>query len=193
MQHQIDTWFPTSIYVLDGLFLDTLEQIEVDIKNVIAQSGVYKNEFLTVESTHKTMNVLHTLPEFNNLSVEILSNAKIFLTKMGWSTEVSDRLEIGTMWTNVSKAGEFVMPHIHPGSVLSGVFYVKKYEGSRITFFNDVYDMVPFEGEYNNLSHPGCHYDCEPGRLMLWKSNLLHGTPVQPHGEKIVISFNLKL
>lgn len=191
MQPRIDTWFPKSIYILDDLFLDKLNQFESDIKDVISQSGVYKNEFLTVESTHRTMSKLHTLPAFTDLAIEVLKNAKIFLTEMGWNINIIDRLEIGSMWTNVSKAGEFVMPHIHPGSILSGVFYVKKYEGSRITFFNDVYDMIPFEGNYNGLSNTGCFYDCEPGRLMLWKSNLLHGTEMQPDGEKIVISFNL--
>ena len=191
MQPRIDTWFPKSIYILDELFLDKLDQLESDIKNVISQAGTYKNEFLTVESTHRTMSKLHTLPEFDDLATEILKNAKIFLTEMGWKTSSVENLYIGSMWTNVSKAGEFVMPHIHPGSILSGAFYVKKYEGSRITFFNDIYDMVPFEGEPTGLSHPGCYYDCDPGRLMMWKSDLLHGTEMQTSGEKIVISFNL--
>jgi uncharacterized protein (TIGR02466 family) len=177
--------------VLDGLFTDKLEQLESDVNAVVNKSGIYKNEFLLVDSTHRTMNALHTLPEFKELGVEVLNNAKIFLTEMGWDPSTLDTLDIGTMWTNISKAGEFVIPHVHPGSVLSGVFYVKKYEGSRITFFNNIYDMAHFEGNYNSLSYPSCHYDCEPGRLMLWKSDLLHGTDKQPDGEKIVISFNL--
>jgi uncharacterized protein (TIGR02466 family) len=182
--------FPSIVFLVQTV-IRAYGYAEVDELTLKKYFETAKNEFLSVESTHKTMNVLHTIPAFYNLAEEILSNGKNFLNKMGWDAGLINRLEIGTMWTNVSRAGEFVMPHTHPGSILSGVFYVKKFEGSRITFFNDVYDMIPFEGTYNSLSNSGCHYDCEPGRLMLWKSNLLHGTSMQPDGEKIVISFNL--
>ena len=33
--------------------------------------------------------------------------------------------------------------------------------------------------------------DCVPGRLVLFKSDLMHGNGSQADGEKIVISFNL--
>jgi hypothetical protein len=191
MQPRIDTWFPKSIYILDDVCKNSLGKLEIAVKDIIKNAGSYSNEFLTVSSTHRTMDRLHTLPEFEDLAIDVLKNAKIFLIEMGWKDTHVDKLDISNMWANVSGIGEFVMPHVHPGSVLSGAFYVKKYEGARITFFNNVYDMSNFVGEFNGLSYPSCHYDCDPGRLMLWKSDLLHGTDKQPDGEKIVISFNL--
>jgi uncharacterized protein (TIGR02466 family) len=192
MQPRIDAWFPVSIFILDDVCKDTLDVLEQKVKEVVEESGTYSNEFLAVNSTHKTNDSLHKLTEFSGLSEEILKNGKIFLVEMGWDTKLVEKLDISNMWANVSSKGQFVMPHIHPGCVLSGAFYIKKDNSSKITFFKNVYDMINFRGTFNSLSYPSCSYDCEPGRLMLWKSDLLHGTDPQQDGEKIVISFNLE-
>jgi uncharacterized protein (TIGR02466 family) len=147
---------------------------------------------LSVDSTHASGDKLHTDPEFKDLVDVIFKNAEIFLKELGYSEEFIKRIKIGNMWANVSGPGDFLYPHIHPNSLLSGAFYVKKAEDSKIKFFSDILtSMIPEPSTINQLNYKFCEYTCDPGRLLIFKSDFLHGTGKQSEGEKIVISFNI--
>jgi len=189
---QIHTWFPKPIFIVDGVLQDKIDFLESKVREVIKNTGTQGNDFLSVGSTHKVSPDLHKNPDFKDLADVILEHAKGFASRLGHGSNRVDRLEIGTMWTNISYQGDFIFPHIHPDSFLSGVYYIKKFPGSKITFF-DNYNMLPTSDEFNDLSYEYCHYDCEPGRLLLWKSDFLHGNGRQTEGEKIAISFNIQV
>lgn len=188
---KIHTWFPKSLYVVDDLLVDKLSEYENKIKEIFSNSGAVSNGMLAVTSSHKTNDQLHLDPVFQLLVDAIYEHAYKFLSSLGYSNEFIDTLDIINMWSNISYSGDFIFPHVHSDSMLSGAFYIKKYEGSKIKFFNDVTSMMPKPSIFNELNYEYCDYDCDPGRLILFKSDFLHGTEKQPSGEKIVISFNI--
>ena len=187
---EIHKWFPKVIFVDDNLLLDHLIEFEHEIKQVIGLTGSERNATLAVDSTHKTNDKLHTNPVFAPLVDQILLNAKMFLIETGHH-DLVDHIKIGNMWANISGANDFIFPHVHANSVLSGAFYIKQYPDSTIMFYNDITSVMPEPVIRNDLNYDYCEYECKPGRMMLWKSNFLHGTKKQTEGEKIVISFNI--
>lgn len=190
-QPQIHKWFPKSLYVLDNQLLEQLSVFESRIKEIFKNSGSIGNGMLSVNSSHKTNDQLYLDPTFKPLVDVINENACNFLSTLGYSNEFIDTLDIINMWANISHTGDFIFPHIHSDSIISGAFYIKKYEGSKIKFFNDVTSMFPKPSTFNELNFEYCDYDCNPGRMILFKSDFLHGTEKQSNGEKIVISFNI--
>jgi uncharacterized protein (TIGR02466 family) len=188
----IHTWFPKSIYVASNVLLDKLDSYEITIKQIIADKGTDANGMLSVKSTHKIDDQLHTREEFVDLVNYITVSARHFLVELGYTNILID-VKIANMWANISHENDFIFPHVHANSLLSGAFYIKKYPDSKISFFNDIESIFPEPNIHNELNYPFCEYDCDPGRLMIWKSNFLHGTSRQTSGEKIVISFNISV
>ena len=60
-----------------------------------------------------------------------------------------------------------------------------------VTFYNDLHSFYPQPARFNDLNYPTRQYACLAGRLLLFRSDLVHGTGRQGPGEKIVISFNV--
>jgi len=188
---KIHTWFPKSLYIVEDLHLSDLDIYENKIKEIFNYSSTKSNGMLSVSSSHKTNDQLHLDPTFEKLVNSIYEHSYKFLNLLGYSDSFIDSVDIKNMWANISVSGDFIFPHIHSDSILSGAFYIKKYEGSKIKFFNDITSMYPKPEKFNELNYEYCDYDCNPGRLILFKSDFLHGTEKQPTGEKIVISFNI--
>jgi uncharacterized protein (TIGR02466 family) len=195
---EIHPWFPKTLYVLDNLLLSQLPVYEARIKEIIKNHGSKRISNLYVDSTHGSDqngpgNVLHQDPVFAELVENIYENAFFFLSDLGYDRTFIDALTIGNMWANVSHEGDFVFPHVHPNSILSGAYYIKKYPNSKIKFFDNLESIYPRPQLPSHLNFDFCEYDCDPGRLIMFKSDFLHGTERQPSDEKIVISFNLVL
>lgn len=186
----IETWFPTTIFVEDNVLLDSLYYLESSVRSLKQEHGVLRGTIQAVESSHKTFDQLHTLEEFHLLSETILNRAKIYAKALGY-THRCNNLKIDNMWFNISTENDYLFPHTHSDSVISGAFYVKAPNTAKIKIFSDCKKMItPPEDTSNPLSFEYASYDCIPGRLLLFKSDTLHGTEKQPVGEKIVISFN---
>lgn len=190
---KIDTWFPRSVFVADNCCLENLVDFELTTKKVIQDNGSHQNGMLSVNSSHKTFDQLQNLDEFKPLVDEINKLASQYLTELGYTQEFQKNIYIANMWCNISYAGDFIFPHVHGNSVISGAFYVKSTENNKIRFFNNLQNMMPKAQEYNILNYEYCDYDCTPGRILLFSSDFLHGTEKQLDGEKIVLSFNLDL
>ena len=187
----IHMWFPKTLYVLDNLLIDQLLKFEEEIKIILQATNIKRTGTLNVDSTHQYDNSIHNNPVFKDLVNTIYENSKLYLKELGYNDNFVNSLSIENMWANVSKSEDFLFPHVHPNSLLSGVFYVKTGSNNTITFFDDIYNMnVPPQYD-NSLNFNTCVYDCTPGRMILFRSNFLHGTEKQIDGEKIVISFNI--
>ena len=96
----------------------------------------------------------------------------------------------GAAWANVSREGDFNRPHIHPGFVWSGVFYV------------DIGQRDPKVSEAGNIEfidpRPGNHHGAKhvvrprAGQVLIFPSWLSHYvTPFRGRGERISIAFNV--
>jgi uncharacterized protein (TIGR02466 family) len=94
-------------------------------------------------------------------------------------------LQIQDSWWNHYNLGGYTLPHNHPGSIISGAFYVSGCSNqNNIAFFN------PISGE-NIISNNSFNvYEPKDGDLILFPSYLLHTTTPSTTENRNVISFN---
>jgi|694.fasta_scaffold37530_8 uncharacterized protein (TIGR02466 family) len=186
---RIDTWFPKSIYVLENFNTNNIKLYEKEIKKL--KSNKKRTDYIQVDSSHH-IESLHKQEVFKNLFDDIKKHILIFLKNLGYNNNSLLKMDFNESWYNISKPGDYLIKHIHPNSIISGAYYLKSNKDDFITFFDND-SMILSPNNYNELSYEYCNYECIPGRLLLFKSNLNHSTNKQIGKEKIVISFNFNL
>jgi uncharacterized protein (TIGR02466 family) len=99
----------------------------------------------------------------------------------------TNTLNLVNIWINVNGPGAFNHVHQHPGSVLSGVFWVKSSEKSG--FLNM---MDPLEMNTYCLGPNMAHFEPIEGKMIVFPSCLPHNVDTNNDEEtRISISFNL--
>ena len=186
-EYKIENWFPKSVFIVDNLLTDKLSAYTEILENIFENNSTNRNDFLKVDSLHDTDFKLDHNINFKELIAIISNFSKIYADNLGFKRT----LELKNIWANISYKDDYLLPHVHPNSVISGVFYVESPVESEITFFDNINTMFDDAEEPNHLSYKHCTYKCLPGRLLLFKSDFLHGTMNQPEGRKIAISFNI--
>lgn len=187
---RIDEWFPIPIYVRDKFEKANIDEIRDWLLEMFILNAEFKRTpELNVNTTHMVNN-LAVEPFFadlvRKLNVEILGFAKA----MGYG-ELLDRVKIQNMWANISERGDYLFPHNHPSSFISGAFYVDcGSEEDVIRFYRNPQSMIAPSPEPNRISYDFAEYQCIPGRLLLFRSEVMHGCPRLVGERKIVISFN---
>lgn len=184
----VQPWFPTLIYFKDDLHIDKLEEwseiAKQNIENPLVNSR-YANS-LEVKSTHGVMNLLQ-VEELTPLWDTITNHSQWFVNYMGY---LKFRVQLVEAWANISVQNDYLFPHKHPASFLSGAFYLKSSPSDDIMFMQE---PTLFRPNYpTELTYDKVTYECSAGRLILFKSDTMHGVTRQKSpDEKIVISFNL--
>jgi uncharacterized protein (TIGR02466 family) len=128
----------------------------------------------------------HTSPHFGELARMIRPKVKAYCRQLGSG---KDRLEFTDMWVNVMPPGAHHSGHIHPGSVISGTFYVSVPAKSASITFED--PRLPF---LMNAPSRDAHYSVQPKNngLVLFESWLRHEVKTQTGNQpRISVSFNL--
>lgn len=181
--------FPKVVYQADNVCLDYLDNFKEEILKL--QTNTERSSTLNVDSCHKTIATIHRIKPFNILTETILPFIKDFMQSYGYSDKRINDLRIAQMWFNISGKGDFLYPHIHGGSFISGAFYVETVPDNNIIFYDgtkNIYEEPSTATEYSNQFFT---INCVPGRLLLFHSDLHHATELQKSdGRKIVISFN---
>lgn len=190
---EIHTWFPKNIYInnIDEQYtVEDLKEIENILKSLDSEDI---NSFEFNVSKSKTINdsIIKKEKKLKELFEKILFSVKEFCIELGYDEEFCKKLSIQYSWFNISKKGDYVQKHIHSNSFLSGTFYVKSGKDDCIRFYDE--DMLPSPSNVNNYSYTNTTYNCEPGIVLIFKSNLPHSTNKQTSKEKISISFNVKV
>ena len=132
------------------------------------------------------------------LEIEELKNIKDFfyesLNKYTKNISQSDqRLVITQCWANKNPPGSKHHEHVHPNSILSGVFYLKQDKTLPPIQFNKFlqHAMKLDPKKYNNLNSETFLLPCVDGELLLFPSNLKHSVPTNVGKEaRISLSFN---
>lgn len=186
---RIETWFPKTIFVRDNVCPEILNNLEESVKSL---SETKRTGSFNVDSSHLTNRMMQKEKYFDELSESILNNNKIYLTNLGYCEDFISDCFIGNMWYNVSNKGDYLFPHSHPGCIVAGAFYVKTVEENNIIFYDTINPSFEPPKYDNPLNWATAKYSCIPGRLLLFRGDMIHGTPCQnTDGEKIVISFNI--
>ena len=103
------------------------------------------------------------------------------------------RLRLDSLWVNVLKPGAAHSGHIHPGSVLSGTYYVRTPERSGALRLEDPRLPLMMAAPPRRQGAPGAFVYLQPqaGTLLMWESWLRHEVmPNRAKTERISVSFN---
>ena len=103
------------------------------------------------------------------------------------------RLVITQLWGNRNPKGSKHHEHVHPNSILSGVFYLRQDPKLPPIQFSksNQHAMKLDPRKYNNYNAETFLLPCVSGELILFPSNLRHSVPVnQGDEERISLSFN---
>ena len=132
------------------------------------------------------------------LDYEQFKNIKNFiyesLNKFTKEVLMSDqRLVVTQCWLNKNPKGSKHHEHVHPNSIISGVFYFKQDPKlPPISFSKSIQHAMKLDPKkYNNLNSETFLLPCTDGELILFPSNLKHSVPVNMGDEpRISMSFN---
>jgi uncharacterized protein (TIGR02466 family) len=189
---KIEQWFPKPIYLLDNFLVDEVEQIDTWLSEMFMFNSEFKRTpELNVNSTHNQIN-LEQEKFFAGFVKELTIEAKKFATVLGYDLS-QQVLKLENMWSNLSLTGDYLFPHNHPGSFISGAYYVDCGDRDVIKFYDNPQNMISPAPFPNSYSFEDVSYKCIPARLIMFKSDFMHGCPALVGERKIVISFNFGL
>ena len=189
MLSNIDLHFPTCIYTRPGVNKNELEFYKQEIKKLHQTKALYRDSKDKIYIGHDVMDI-HLHPSFKSLTAQILIHTHEFASYLGYNDECCQGLQMIHMWFNISHKGSSLSKHIHPHSLFSGVYYIKAAPGDKI-IFHEKDDMTFPPQKPNEFSKDTVSYDCESGKLFLFKSDLNHSTPLQENQEKIALAFKI--
>jgi uncharacterized protein (TIGR02466 family) len=134
-------------------------------------------------------------PSFGALAERLEGFAKAFAEDQAWALGRA-KLRLDAMWINVLPPGGFHSGHIHPGSVISGTYYVAVPAGAPALRIEDPRLGLMMGAPPRAISSdPALNafqlVTPEPGTVLMWESWLRHEVPLnQSRKERISISFN---
>ena len=129
-------------------------------------------------------------PELANIRAFIEAKLHQYVTQIMAST---DKLVITQSWLNKSKKGESHHEHVHPNSLISGVWYPQIHEQLPPIQFcsKNQRDVALSSEKYNTFNSATFMLPMKKGELILFPSNLSHSVPAnQSDEERISLSFN---
>lgn len=199
----IDNLFPTTIYYSDNNLVESLDSCKDDclelLSNIEHEPHPFGEASLKTTFWSSTYGHLYKVDKFKELANEIIHHAVLFLNVTGFPGIHPKNIEFLNMWINLIEKNDYHAQHVHSTmgrAYLSGVYYVDAPQGATLNFgspYRDSYSPVkPYvDNDYNYLL---MKYDCIPGRIVMFKSNVYHGYDC--HGQeknKISIPFNLAI
>jgi len=138
-----------------------------------------------------------------DLLIEIEKNLVLFEQTLRLRKEF--KLKVDNLWANVNGAGAINIPHVHPGSILSGIYYVTLPENSgNLGLINpNIFNFVSLASsggvetftEGPTLFTTGHIFrKSKPGGLLIFPSHLSHHVLSNlSKQQRISISFNTGL
>lgn len=188
----VDFYFPTPIWWMDS-HLDNNTILEYCLKKKeedpagrqISNRGGWQSDEVDLKTD---------LPHLVNF---IMDHSTKTIYDYGYDSDRT-KLFFGNSWININRGNNTNQVHMHHGSFLSGVYYVKTTEQSGNICFYRNYDQSFIITSYSkvvnhtSLSSAAAYYPPKDGRLILFPSNLLHSVEAsEDDEERISIAFNL--
>lgn len=155
-------------------FVESLEYI------IMQQNGNFKSK----------NSYLLDLPELYKIKKFIDDSLDLFAKNILMSDQ---KLEITQSWTNKNPKGSRHHEHIHPNSILSGVFYFRINEKlPPIQFAKSFMGQLKLEPKkWNNLNSETFMLPLVSGECIIFPSNTKHSVPInQGEEDRISLAFN---
>ena len=174
--------FPTPILIIK--YDDDISEETKYVENLEYLSQKENKNFKSKDSYLMKHEIFKKIKSFFGESI-IKYTEKILNSKQ--------RLVITQCWTNKNPPGAKHHEHVHPNSILSGVFFFKiggKLPPIQFAKTNQV-AMKLDPVKYNNITAETFLLPCVPGELLLFPSNLKHSVPINQSEEtRYSMSFN---
>ena len=174
--------FPTPVQIYK--YEDSIEKELKYIEGVEWKQQVANANFKTKDSYLTKHEQLKDLTSFFKECIDDYCNTII---------NSEQRLVITQLWGNKNPKGSKHHEHVHPNSILSGVFYLRQDPKlPPIQFSKSNQDSMKLDPrKYNSYNAETFLLPCTSGELILFPSNLRHSVPVnQGDEERISLSFN---
>ncbi len=182
----IGTWFPVTIGEINCPFI---HEIKDKYRKIISNYSYDENGFCNKQ--------IHKEKQFNKLNQWITLNVNKYAKAHMYKYEY----EAKDSWLLDYPIGKGQPFHAHQGYTISVVFYLEAVkEDSPTIFSNPFIDMKNPVGltsrnekniELNNLSYFQCEYTCETGKLLIFRSHILHAVdPKIISNKRIIFSYN---
>lgn len=183
-------FFPTLIFHGDLLNFEEINSKLLKSVEVLQQTnpGIQKSN---IKGWHSDDTILLHHPDFKFLIEAITVAYQDVLKDLSWDL----KLKISNCWVTVSPPGSSNARHSHPGSLLSGVYYIKAQEGASSLH---IHDPRPVKVHSNpQVTHTSLTSDTialnpKSGRIYIFPGWLEHSVPENTSSEdRVVFSFNL--
>jgi len=182
MKDELLQIFPTPLLITkyEGFLVDELKHI--DTLEWIEQkaNGNFKSKDTYLLNHEQFKNIKNFIYEsLNKFTKEVLMS--------------DQRLVVTQCWLNKNPKGSKHHEHVHPNSIISGVFYFKQDPKlPPISFSKSIQHAMKLDPKkYNNLNSETFLLPCTDGELILFPSNLKHSVPINMGDEpRISMSFN---
>jgi len=128
--------------------------------------------------------------QFKNIKNFIYESLNKFIKNVLMSDQ---RLAVTQCWLNKNPKGSKHHEHVHPNSIISGVFYFRQDPKlPPIQFARSIQSAMKLDPKkYNNLNSETFLLPCTNGELILFPSNLRHSVPTNiGDKDRISMSFN---
>ncbi len=171
---------------------------------VLSEDDAAGNEWCEREgfdgyTSYASLNDLpHRFPEFAELEAFLVKEAYLFAAELHWDLD-GQKLKMQSLWVNILGEGGAHSGHIHPGSIISGTYYVAVPEGAGQLKLEDprlgkmmaapaLLDDAPPQAQRFTYLQP------RPAHSFMWESWLRHEVlPNRSESPRISISFNIAL
>lgn len=198
------SYFPTLIFQFD--LPDPKPLNEKLLAAVYAErerdrKGIERSNIPELGGWH-SHNELHKNPEFADMTA-LIGNATRRISE-DQSYHEKYTFKIGTMWSIINPPGSANRAHVHPGCLLSGVYYIQAPENAgNIEFIEPRTVHLMNQPKFQSNSKRAkenwtkVRFDPVPGRMIIFPSWLYHAVDTnqsKAEGElanRIIISFNL--
>jgi len=171
-------------------YLDN-ENLNKEIKQVLKEEE--QKKYINKKSN---IGGFQTLPVNNKNICETILIKTIQMFEENFNFKQKTNFTLLNLWINKNQKNNYNMPHTHPHSNFSGVYYCEvSKEGSLIFLQDDPSALAGnetffYDQEFSNT------YNCVPekNKIIIFPSGILH--MVQPHNEekdRISVSFNIGL
>ena len=174
--------FPTPVQIYK--YEDSIEKELKYIEGVEWKQQVANANFKTKDSYLTKHEQLKKLVSFFKECIDDYCNTVI---------NSDQRLVITQLWGNRNPKGSKHHEHVHPNSILSGVFYLRQDPKlPPIQFAKSNQEAMKLDPrKYNTYNAETFLLPCVSGELILFPSNLRHSVPTnQGDEERISLSFN---
>jgi uncharacterized protein (TIGR02466 family) len=174
--------FPTPVQIYK--YEDSIEKELKYIEGVEWKQQVANANFKTKDSYLTKHEQLKNLVSFFKECIDDYCNMII---------NSEQRLVITQLWGNRNPKGSKHHEHVHPNSIISGVFYLRQDPKlPPIQFAKSNQEAMKLDPrKYNTYNAETFLLPCTSGELILFPSNLRHSVPVNMgEEERISLSFN---